>query len=365
VRFGWYEIAFILFSSLGVLAVILGKIRVGSQVFADSRFFFYAFIALCLHEIVNTRAKTTVILVAALAGNTANLITAFFTNFVINPHYGYLIDGRYFNGICLIAMTGYIIGALVDRKKVPAPLLIIAVFSFVIMVIDSTRSIYIMFCFGFFIALVLANKIRLVRLLKSGVVVLFILGAGIFGGRYLSPAFYTDIVQRTRTISLKSTDESTMFRLVAWHQGWQAFREHPLLGSGTGRTLFIHSPEKGKQGGYRATTLHNYFLQVLVIGGVTSLIFFCCIAGTILLRGCSVAIRTTSCLRPLNIGILTAAFSFIVGIFFTVYGPAAHAMLWFLLGFCECCSRLTLRLSNEINPVSPVQLLGQTGFHQI
>ncbi|MGM0517688.1 MAG: O-antigen ligase family protein [Pseudomonadota bacterium] len=98
--------------------------------------------------------------------------------------------------------------------------------------------------------------------------------------------------ERAGEISLELKDSyrsSLGFRLVFWRTGWEVFLAHPLLGVGStqdtlevGRTLGL-----GTFFDDRFSHVHNTFLQQLVSGGLTKLVFLL-----------AVLVLPLICLRP-------------------------------------------------------------------
>lgn len=104
----------------------------------------------------------------------------------------------------------------------------------------------------------------------------------IFGGIFalvLVLAGYLLMASRPQAINsvLKSADENTFSRLLAWQTAWEGIRIHPLLGSGPGTFALFY--ERQRQGGLGSTIgvfddAHNLYLQLGATIGLPFVISF-------------------------------------------------------------------------------------------
>ncbi len=109
----------------------------------------------------------------------------------------------------------------------------------------------------------------------------------VFGGMFalvLALAGYLLIASRPQAINsiVKSADENTFSRLLAWQTAWEGIKIRPFFGSGPG--TFALSYERQRQGGLGSTIgvfddAHNLYLQ---LGATVGLPFLTCFLGLLI-----------------------------------------------------------------------------------
>lgn len=188
------------------------------------------------------------------------------------------------------------------------------------------------------------RKFRPVYLGIVGVVTIAVLVAVIV----FVPASYW---ARQKSITHTDTEESILARRSYLVVGWQAFQEHPIIGSGPGtfkdiykKTGYAHERMRrmGRAAGLERHA-HNTYLEVLVGSGLLGLSFFLLIIGTALTQF-SRAKRQFLSRGDIRSADLTGAYqlSFIaILVYYFFISDLYHHYLWISLALSQVAARLS------------------------
>jgi len=146
--------------------------------------------------------------------------------------------------------------------------------SLIIIIVDSTRTIYISIIIALFFFLLKLRKMKRVKIGKYFISLGLIIVIALIGNLDL----YLNIVERIITIFNYSQDNSAMYRIDLWHLGLDRIADNPLFGSGMGAHLnFSYLRINPLHSTYYMdinSTVHNFYLQNMIWGGVLLFIFF-------------------------------------------------------------------------------------------
>ena len=210
-----------------------------------------------------------------------------------------------------------------------------------------SRGAYVAFAAGLFFIGVARYRLILVLLLVGA------LGSSIF-----IPSAIRDRVDAVYTKASSSTEDqlenSAMQRVMIWQNALGMFRDHPITGSGFNTYAYMHPVMD-----FRDT--HNYYLKLLVEGGLVGLLLFLAILGNMFRSGYSLFRKSSDSLfSALGFGFAACIIGSAVANFFGdrwTY-QQLNGYLWILLALVWRASALSADSAVAQQP-SEVCLQGQ------
>jgi len=214
-------------------------------------------------------------------------------------------------------------------------------------------AVIVTFSRGGFIGLAFISLLIFKEIIKSNKIigVILIMMCIVFTFSIL-PEGYTE---RITGIFDPSKDEtgSAQQRLLILETGWEAFKRHPLVGSGLGTFEVIYHEVLNQPGEWK--TAHNSYLQVLVETGILGFMAF-----TIFIYYGFKNLKTAKkymakerhnrdkCTLP-NTAITYSLWGFLVGALFLSQAWGLH--LYYLLGLAKTMSNLAEEKQAQVNLV--------------
>ena len=334
----YLELTLFAFVLVGVVVVLIGLMKGSENVLFEFRFYVYAAAAVYTPAILNTRQKIRRFIMVLLAINGIAVVFVLVTVYLPDPRFGYLISSRFTNLYSILLLLPFILYNDPGHRSWRLAAFVAVPVWVITLLIDESRSHYV----GLFIGVCALSYIYVRgRIGYSGhtgkpviTIIIFaalvIVLAFVFGVN----TFLDRIYARVLTVMDYSQDLSIQYRLVAIRTGVDLFVQNPLFGIGSGQEIFFESPLRGPLGGYRAATLHNFHLRVLVTGGLITYALFALLAGIILKKCWRVCRDTRSDLNLYAIGAFSATISYLIIISMTVFNEGHFAMVWLFLGLC-------------------------------
>jgi O-antigen ligase len=126
-----------------------------------------------------------------------------------------------------------------------------------------------------------AQKIELRKIIAGFAVVSICVSAIIFHMVILSPQsplsgftshVFEAVLERTQSLENVESDESFSWRNLVWNSAYQDYQKNPLLGIGTGKSIYVES--ENYQDFIEVRNIHNSYLAILIQLGLLGILLF-------------------------------------------------------------------------------------------
>jgi O-antigen ligase len=226
-----------------------------------------------------------------------------------------------------------------DKKRYEKFLIsLVLPLSIFIVIIDQSRTLYIVFLISIFIFTFTGKKLPGFRLqnfrnyflLSSVIFLLLILP--------ISSEIFSIVQGRFESLVKYETDKSAMVRIIAWNITLEKIIQHPILGSGSGAEVGVIDI---LQGG--TMTPHNVYLQTAVWGGISTVLFFLIVQVKIIRHGLKESLRASP---RISVFLLAGSTIMIAILFASIFSPAA-GNIYFSYWFYATLVLIPLRLEKK------------------